>query len=72
MIFKKFCTICNCEYDGDVCPECSGKTNVMSETKKIQKTGKPKKKKHFQKKTADTDEMLQQKIQQLMNKYNNK
>lgn len=79
MVFKKFCTLHALEFVGETCPECekilNNKSEIKTKTlsrskqkeKKIQKTKKTKKKK-FNK--VENDEIFNNKLKELIEKYN--
>lgn len=80
MTFRKYCTICNDWYNSETCPTCEEqlKTPVAKKAEqKIEKKPKPKKQKprNFKKSNniqkPEDKKTLDEKIQQLIAKYNN-
>lgn len=72
MTFKKYCTICNDWYNGETCPTCEERLKTPVVKKSEQKKQKPK---NFKKSSSiqkpEDKKTLDEKIQQLIAKYNN-
>lgn len=75
MTFRKYCTICNDWYNGETCPTCEErlKTPVVKKPEqKIEEKTKPKNFKKFNNIQKPEDKKtLDEKIKQLIAKYNN-
>lgn len=75
MTFRKYCTICNDWYTGETCPTCEERLKTPVVKKPEQKIEEKQKPKNFKKSNniqkPEDKKTLDEKIKQLIAKYNN-